>query len=118
MHGLFFAAFDHLFTSLFHAETGHMLQGLRLFRLDFLGGAERVFLAKRQASGLDEATDTTDAMGVARTHLQVKPGQYWVYARYELVYTELYWNVMITVERGEPIQVRLTRENADERIKL
>ena len=83
----------------------------------FIGVGE-IFLAKRQASGLDEATDTTDAMGVARTHLQVKPGQYWVYARYELVYTELYWNVMITVERGEPIQVRLTRENADERIKL
>jgi hypothetical protein len=77
-----------------------------------------VFLAKSRASGLDEVTDTTDAQGIARTHLQVKPGQYWVYARYELAYTELYWNVMITVESGDPIQVRLTRENAQERIKL
>ena len=76
------------------------------------------FLAKSRASGLDEVTDTTDAQGIARTHLQVKPGQYWVYARYELAYTELYWNVMITVESGDPIQVRLTRENAQERIKL
>ena len=81
-------------------------------------GVGDVFLAKSRASGLQETTDTTDAMGVARTHLRVAPGQYWVYARYELAYTELYWNVMITVERGDPIQVRLTGENADERIKL
>ena len=81
-------------------------------------GAGEVFLAKSRASGLGEATDTTDAQGVARSNLRVKPGQYWVYARYELTYTELYWNVLITVERGEPIQVRLTRENAQERIKL
>jgi hypothetical protein len=81
-------------------------------------GAGEAFLAKSRASGLDEATDTTDAQGVARTHLQVKPGQYWVYARYELAYTELYWNVLVTVEKGEPTQVRLTRENAQERIKL
>ena len=81
-------------------------------------GVGEVFLAKSRASGLQEATDTTDAMGIARTHLRVAPGQYWVYARYELAYTELYWNVMITLERGEPIQVRLTRGNANERIKL
>jgi hypothetical protein len=48
----------------------------------------------------------------------VKPGVYWVYARYELAYTELYWNVMITVEGGEPLTVQLTRANAQERIKL
>ena len=30
----------------------------------------------------------------------------------------LYWNVMVTVVKGEPHQVRLTRENAEERIKL
>ena len=81
-------------------------------------GVDEIFRAKLQASGLDEATDTTNAMGVASTHLRVSPGQYWVYARYELTYTELYWNVVITVVRGEPLQLRLTRENADERIKL
>ena len=53
--------------------------------------------------------------GVARTNLAVKPGQYWVYARYDLPYTELYWNVPITVERGEPVEVQLTRANAEER---
>lgn len=77
-----------------------------------------VFVAKLRASGLSAVADTTDANGVARTNLKVKPGQYWVYARYDLPYTELYWNIPITVEKGDPMQIRLTRENAQERIKL
>lgn len=81
-------------------------------------GLGEVFDALSEASGLGEATDTTDANGVARRNLQVKPGVYWVHARYELAYMELYWNVMVTVVKGEPHQVRLTRENAEERIKL
>ncbi len=75
-----------------------------------------VFQAKAQ--GRESVTDTTDANGVARNHLKVKPGDYWVYARYELPYTELYWNVPVHVERGEPNQITLTRNNAEERIKL
>ena len=74
--------------------------------------------AKLQAVGLQAAVDTTDASGVARNNLKVKPGDYWVYARYELPYTELYWNVPIHVERGEPNQITLTRNNAVERVKL
>lgn len=81
-------------------------------------GVGEIFLAKTRASGLDVAVDTTDANGVARTNLMVAPGQYWVHARYELPYTELYWNVPITVERGEPNTITLTEENAEERIKL
>ena len=80
--------------------------------------AGTVFLAKQRASGLPAVADTTDASGIARTNLKVKPGQYWLSARYELPYTELYWNIPLTVERGDPIQVRLTRENAKERVKL
>ncbi len=77
-----------------------------------------VFAEKARTSGLDWVVDTTDANGVARGNLMVKPGTYWVHARYELPYTELYWNHMITVEGGEPMTVRLTRENAQERIAL
>jgi hypothetical protein len=77
-----------------------------------------VFRAKQLESGLDIVVDTTDASGVARQNLRVRPGQYWVYARYELTYTELYWNVPVTVERGDPVQVRLTRQNAEERLRL
>jgi hypothetical protein len=77
-----------------------------------------VFEAKVAASRLDVAVDTTDASGVARTNLRVRPGRYWVHARYGLPHVELYWNVPVTVERGQPIQVRLSRENAQERIRL
>ena len=72
-----------------------------------------VFEARMDASGLDIVTDTTEAAGDAR--LQVAPGNYWVHARYELPTEELYWNVPITVVRGEPLVVRLTRENAESR---
>lgn len=85
---------------------------------DAFAGIGEVFASKQRETGLDWAVDTTDASGVARGNLMVKPGTYWVHARYELPYSELYWNEMITVEGGEPTTVRLTRENAEERIKL
>ena len=81
-------------------------------------GSFEVFDTKRRASGLDAVADTTDASGIARQNLKVKPGQYWVYARYELAYTELYWNIPVEVIGGEPLQVSLSRANAAERIKL
>jgi hypothetical protein len=77
-----------------------------------------VFRDKQLASGLPAVVDTTDASGVARGNFRVKPGQYWVHARYPMTYTELYWNVPVTVERGDPVQVTLTRANAEERIRL
>lgn len=77
-----------------------------------------VFSTMHRSTGLDWVVDTTDASGIARRNLLVKPGVYWVHARYQLAYTELYWNVMITVEGGEPMTVQLTRANAQERIKL
>jgi hypothetical protein len=77
-----------------------------------------VFATKQSVTGLDWVVDTTDASGVARGGLNVKPGAYWVYARYETAYTELYWNLPIVVEGGEPLTVKLNRSNADERVKL
>jgi len=62
-----------------------------------------------RASGLATLYDTTDASGVAE--FEAKAGDYWVTARYELPYTELYWNIPMAVG-SEPAQVRLTRENA------
>ncbi len=79
---------------------------------------DKVFGAKIEASGLKGAVDTTDANGVARNHLQLTPGKYWVTGRYELPYTQLYWNVPFEATRGDPVQVMLTRDNAEERIKL
>ncbi len=72
-----------------------------------------VIAARIDASGLEEVADTTGVQGAAL--VEVAPGQYWVYARYELLYDELYWNVPVTVERGDPVVVRLTRANAERR---
>lgn len=73
---------------------------------------DAVMLAKERASGLASVVDTTDANGVASQNLQVKAGEYWVYARYTEVYNELYWNVPVTVTTGEPVTVLLNRGNA------
>lgn len=112
-----FARFDSLQRGSIRASDS-----VRILRENWSDGAfadvSAIFTAKVEASGLDVAVDTTDARGVANQHLQVAPGRYWIHARYELPYVELYWNVPVSVDRGEPVQVRLTRENAQERIRL
>ncbi|MGW8265306.1 MAG: hypothetical protein ACWGSQ_02995 [Longimicrobiales bacterium] len=75
-----------------------------------------VFLMKLRESGREILTDTTDAAGMAG--FEVPPGQWWVYARHELPFSELYWNLPITVERGNPVQVSLSPSTAQVRPKL
>jgi hypothetical protein len=70
-----------------------------------------VAMAKEAETGLEMVRDTTDAQGMALVELP--PGQWWVHTRYMEAWSELYWNQPITVERGDPIQLRLTRENAE-----
>ncbi|MBM4185097.1 MAG: hypothetical protein FJ207_12920 [Gemmatimonadetes bacterium] len=112
-----FALFDSLQRGTIRASDSVRILQENWSDAAFAGVAD-IFAAKVQASGLDLVVDTTDASGVARQHLLVRPGQYWVHARYELPYVELYWNMPVTVERGEPVQVRLTRGNAEERTRL
>lgn len=76
-----------------------------------------VIEARLEESGLVEHWDTTDANGVVRFR-GLKKGDWWVHARYDLPYTELYWNVPVQVEGGDPITVVLNRENAQVRPKL
>ena len=76
-----------------------------------------VMTVRLQATGRDVLYDTTDASGIA-DGFGVGPGDWWVSARYELPYTELYWNLPVTVEGRDPVQVRLSRENATARPAL
>ncbi len=76
-----------------------------------------VIEARLDALGREEWTDTTGANGVARFE-GLQTGEWWIHARYDLPYTELYWNVPVTVEGGDPISVILNRENAQVRPKL
>lgn len=64
-------------------------------------------------TGREILADTTDAMGQAT--LRPEPGEWWVHARYNLPTEELYWNIRVDVERGDPLQVRLSRQNAEAR---
>lgn len=107
------AAFEQ-FTGLQEASL-QQTQEVRLRRSEWADEAFEdvgtVMAAAQTASGLRLAADTTDASGVAT--FAVKPGQYWVYGRVEELYNELYWNVPLTVEKGDqPVTLTLTRANA------
>lgn len=78
---------------------------------------DSVIGARMLEGGLSEYADTTDANGVAR-FTGMKKGQYWIHARYELPYEELYWNVPVDVQGGDPITVQLNRQTAQVRPKL
>ena len=112
------AAFE-AFTSLQGASLA-AAQEIRLLRESWADEAYAevgvAMTAHERASGLQVLADTTDANGI--TEFEADAGDYWVTARYELPYTELYWNISITVVRGEPLQVRLMRDNASSRPKL
>jgi len=77
------------------------------------GDVDDVIRDMLEESGREEVFDTTDMNGIARVSLP--KGQWWVYARYELVYEELYWNVPIDITGGDPLQIILNRANAQHR---
>ncbi len=112
------AAFED-FTSL-QAASLAAAQETRLLREQWADEAYldvgTVMAGHERASGLEVLYDTTDASGIAE--FEARAGDYWVTARYELPYTELYWNVPIEVVGGEPAQLRLNRDNATVRPKL
>lgn len=78
--------------------------------------AAAVISARIDEAGAEPRIDTTDASGTVT--FSAPPGDWWVYTRTELPYSELYWNVPVTVVRGEPAEVVLTEENAEERPNL
>jgi hypothetical protein len=60
----------------------------------------------------EEIVDTTDAAG--RIRVRVPEGRWWIYSRYTLPFSELYWNIPIEV-RGDSVTLRLDRQNAQVR---
>lgn len=78
---------------------------------------DSLFMAREEELRLEVQYDTTSSQGVAHFN-GVKEGQWWVNARYDRQFDELYWNVPVEVESGETVTVRLTEENAEVRQKL
>jgi hypothetical protein len=81
----------------------------------FVGVDSAIALAIEQA-GREEMYDTTTATGA----LMFSPaaGGWWVHARHELPFEELYWNVPAQVAGGDSSGVVLSRDNAQVRPKL
>ena len=103
------------FDALQQAAIGRM-DSISIIQADWADQAfeevDYVIAAKIELSGLEPLADTTDANGIAQFD-DVAPGAYWVYARHELPYNELYWNVPIVVTREEPFEPTiLSEENA------
>ena len=78
---------------------------------------DSIFLVMEEELGREVRYDTTNAQGVVQ-FTSVPEGQWWVNARYERQFDELYWNVPVDVPSGEQATVRLTEENAEVRQKL
>jgi hypothetical protein len=78
---------------------------------------DRVIAVRLRELRREPAADTLDANGVRRVR-GLRGGDWWVTAHFDLPFEELYWNVPVRVERGEPARVQLTRETAQVRPKL
>jgi hypothetical protein len=79
---------------------------------------DSIFDARIETTGREVLYDTTSAGGIARFQ-GVADGDWYIVARYDRQFDELYWNVPIDVQGGdEPLQIRLTEENAEVRQKL
>jgi hypothetical protein len=78
---------------------------------------DSIIQARLDQRRVTEHVDTTGSNGVARFR-NVRPGRWWVYARYDRQYDELYWNVPIEITRDEDVELRLTEQNAEARPKL
>lgn len=77
---------------------------------------DRVITARIRDLRREEVADTTDGNGRAR--VGVRAGEWWIHARHDLPFEELYWNIPVQVGRGESVEVQLTRETAEIRPKL
>ena len=113
--GSLFERYDSL-----HRATDTEAQAVRIVQQEWDDETFRdigsVIDAKVEALGLPEAADTTGVEGPGVAVFQVPSGRYWVHARYRRPNDELYWNVEVTVARGDTEPIRLTESNAEVRV--
>ena len=107
-----FARFDRLQQETF-SELGEFRAILNAWAEQAFAPYGEVVGGILQASGREILADTTDATG--RAQFEVAPGEWWIYGRYPLATEELYWNIPITLERGDPVELPMSRSNAEVR---
>lgn len=105
-----FAAFDSLQQS-YNTQTERLALRREQWADQAFAGIGDIIAARLEELGREEITDTTDANGAVT--LSLEPGQWWIHTRYNLLFDELYWNVPIDAQRGDPITVTLDRSTAE-----
>jgi hypothetical protein len=105
------ARFQAVRRSLF-ARADSVRAARREWAQETYGAFDSVAARRAEAAGRAEAVDTTGAAGTVT--FEAEPARWWVYARYTLPYSELYWNVPVEVA-GDSTVVELSRANARER---
>jgi len=107
-----FARFDDL-----QKRFATLSEELKIVRDDWADRAyspiDSLLAIKVDAAGRDPVADTTDANGGVPFALPA--GTWWIMARYDLPFEELYWNVQIDVAKGEVKELVLNRDNAQRR---
>lgn len=111
-----FQEFNQLQTRL-NRQTEEVRLEHRAWADEAFASVDSIIEARLTALDLEELVDTTSAQGVAQFD-GVPAGQWWVHARFDRQYDELYWNEPIEVARGGELVVRLNRENAEARQKM
>jgi hypothetical protein len=96
-----------------NAQSQEITLARRAWADEAFTSVDSIFAVRLEELGREERWDTTDAQGMVRFR-GVPSGDWWVSARYDRQFDELYWNEPIEVG-GEEITVRLTEENAEVR---
>lgn len=103
-----------LFTEL-QEETLEELDRLRIeieiWEDDAYADYGEIVAARLQETRREIMADTTGATG--QVTFRADPGEWWVHARHQLTMEELYWNIRVEVERGDPVELLLNRDNAE-----
>jgi hypothetical protein len=107
-----FANFDRMQQEAF-AELEQFSASVGAWEDEAFADLNEAMAARLAAVGREIHTDTTDASGAVL--FSVPTGPWWVHARQPEATSELYWNEMVNVEGGDPVQVQLNRTNAEVR---
>lgn len=107
-----FAAFDSLQKS-YNSQIEQLAARRQQWADEAYADVGDVIAARREELGREELADTTGANGVVR--LSLPPGQWWIHARYPLLFDELYWNLPVEAQRGDPIPITLDPSTAEVR---
>ena len=97
----------------YSARADSVTAVLRTWEDETFEGYGEIVDSLLETRGRQELADTTGSTGYAQ--FTAPAGGWWVYTRTNLPFDELYWNVRIDVQGGQPDTIILDESNADRR---